>query len=101
EPEYEQDATTALIKLAKIQSAERQLGLYRPDYGVVWEARLGRRATQFDEDRRFRYTTAIKKRLYTLMEDRSKSDDPDSFNRRLKELAKRLALIDGATRPSS
>lgn len=95
EPEYEEDATTALIQLARIQSAEKQLGLNRPDYRVVWEARLGQRATQFNEDRRFRYATAIKKRLSTLMEDRSKSDDPDSFNRRLKELAKRLALIDG------
>jgi hypothetical protein len=95
EPEYEQEATTALIQLARIQSPEKQLGLNRPDYSLVWDARLGRRATQFDEDRRFRYATAIKKRLSTLMEDRSKSDDPDSFNRRLKELAKRLAVIDG------
>jgi hypothetical protein len=95
EPEYEQDATTALIQLARIQSPEKQLGVNRPDYRLVWEARRGQRSTRFDEERRFRYAAAIKKRLSTLMADRSEDDDPDWFNLRLKTLAQRLAVIDG------
>ena len=49
----------------------------------------------FDEERRVRYAAAIKKRLSTLMADRSEADDPDWFNLRLKKLAQRLAVIDG------
>jgi hypothetical protein len=84
-----------LIELSKIQSPEKPLGLNRPDYRLVWEASRGQRSTRFDEKRRFRYAAAIKKRLSTLMADRSEDDDPDWFNLRLKKLAQRLAIIDG------
>ena len=96
ESEYEKGASTALIELSKIQSPEKPLGLNRLDYCLVWEGRRGRRSTRFDEERRFRYAAAIKKRLSTLMADRAEGDDPDWFNLRLKELAQRLAVIDGS-----
>ncbi len=95
EPEYESDAATALVQLARTQKPESWLGIKTPDYRVVWEARAGRRAGEFDEDRRQHYATAIKQRISTIMEERSQSGDPDSFNGRLKELARILAVLDG------
>ena len=95
EPEYEQDTVRALVQLAKIQNTERQRLLSGPDFRVVWEARSGRQASRFDEDRRRRYANGIKERISTIMEERSKSGNPDSFNGRLKELARGLAVIDG------
>ena len=95
EPEYESDAATALVQLARTQKPESWLGFKSPDYRVVWEARAGRRASGFDEDRRQRYAIAIKQRISTILEERSQSGDPDSFNGRLKELARTLAVLDG------
>lgn len=95
EPEYEQDAATALVQLARTQNSERRVGFRTTDYLVVWEARAGRRATGFDEDRRHRYAVAIKQRISEIMEDRSRSGDPDSFNGRLKGLASTVAVLDG------
>ena len=46
ESEYEEVASTALIELSKIQSPEKPLGLNRPDYRLVWEARRGQRSTR-------------------------------------------------------
>ena len=84
-----------MVQLAGTQNPERGLGFKAPDYRVVWEARAGRQPTGFDEDRRYRYAAAIKQRISTIMEDRSKSGDPDSFNGRLKGLAKTVAILDG------
>jgi len=95
EPEYEQDAARALVQLARTQNPERWLGFKTPDYRVLWEARTGQQPTGFDEGRRHRYAAAIKQRISTIMEDRSQSNDPDSFSGRLKELAGTIAVLDG------
>ena len=95
ESEYEEGASTALIELSKIQSPEKSLGFHRPDYRLVWEARLGRSGVAVRRRAPFRYAVAIEKRLSTLMANRSESDDLNWFNLRLKKLAQRLAVIDG------
>lgn len=96
EPEYESDAATALVRLARTQKPESWLGFEPPpDYRVVWDARAGRRVSGFDEDRRRRYAIAIKQRISTIKEERSQSAEPDSFNGRLKRLAETLTVLDG------
>lgn len=95
EPEYEKDTVRELIQMAKIQSTEKQSFFSRPDYRVVWEARAGRHPPRFDEKRRSRYAAAIKERIRTIMEDRGKSDKPDSYNGQLKQLAQSVAVLDG------
>jgi len=95
EREYERDAAHALVKLARNQTEEGRLGYRAPDYPLVWDARAGRRASGFDEDRRKRYTIAIKKRISTIAEERAQSSDPNSYNSRLKGLAKTIAVLDG------
>jgi len=95
EPEYEEDTVRELIQLAKIPSTEKQPFFRRPDYSAVWEARAGRRPSEFDQNRRSRYTAAIKERISAIRDDRAKSNNPDSFNGRLKQLAKSVAFLDG------
>lgn len=95
EPEYEQDAANALVQLARNQTEERGLGYRTPDYRVVWEARAGRRASNFEEDRRMRYTIAIKQRISTIAEERAQSSVHNSNSGRLKGLAKTIAVLDG------
>lgn len=93
--EYEADAASALVGLARTGTAERGFGRDVRDYPAVWKLRAGGRPTGFDEDRRRRYAGALKERIGVIMEARSQSDNPDSFNGRLKYLASRLALLDG------
>ncbi|MCI0426596.1 MAG: hypothetical protein L0Z46_01105 [Nitrospiraceae bacterium] len=95
EPEYESEAASALVRLARTRNIEEHPVLRVKDYRVVWEARAGQRASEFDEDRRQRYAIAIKQRIAMIMEERSQSGDPNSFNGRLKELAKTIAVLDG------
>lgn len=94
EPEYEQDAARALVQMARTEKPEERLVFKTMDYRVVWEARANRQPNGFDESRCQRYAIAIKERISKIMEERSQSGDPDSFNSRLKELAETLAVID-------
>ena len=95
EPEYEQDAATGLVRLARIQSPKGWLDFRTPDYRVVEEARSGIRQTDFDEDRRNRYTIAIKHQITMIMKHPAQSGSPYSFNGRLKQLAQVVAVLDG------
>jgi hypothetical protein len=95
EPEYEQDAAITLIQLARIPRAEGGTGYRSPDYRVVWDARAGQRLAVFDEVRRRRYAEAIRQRISYIEAERSKSASPNALNGRLKQLALRLAVLDG------
>jgi hypothetical protein len=94
--EYEQEASAALVRMARVQRMSRLgLDLDRLDYSVVWDRRQGWAPTGFDDVRRRRYAIAIKERMAALVEARSGSDAPNSFNGRLKGLAAKVAALDG------
>lgn len=93
--DYEGDAAAALIGLARTQTVDRPLGRESRDYSAVWSLRAGGQPTGFDDDRRRRYTNAVKERISVIMEIRSQSGNPDSFNGRLKSLVAKVALLDG------
>lgn len=95
EPEYEQDAAKALIRLATINKPEVRYGLKRTNYRILWEIRSGRQEITFDEGRRRRYVNAVKQRIAIIREQQSQSDNPDSFTGRLKMLAYIVAVLDG------
>lgn len=95
EPEYEQDAAKALIRLARMNSLEVQKGFKRIDYQILWKARSGQKETCFYEDRRHRYVNAIKQRIVAIRGQQSQSDKSDSFTGRLKTLACIIAILDG------
>jgi len=94
EPEYEQDAAKALIRLARISNPETQHAFKKINYRSLWEARSGRLKSNFDEDRRCRYASAIKQRIAVIKEQRSQGDNPDSFDGRLKMLASFISVLD-------
>ncbi|MCK4789550.1 MAG: hypothetical protein KAV87_37765, partial [Desulfobacteraceae bacterium] len=95
EPEYEQEAAKALIRLARKNSSEAQHGFKRIDYQILWKTRSGQQETCFYEDRRRRYVNAIKQRIVAIREQQSQSDKSDSFTGRLKTLACIIAILDG------
>jgi len=93
EPEYENMAASALVRLAIIRNTENQFR-HGTDYRIVWDARAGRRPNQFDEESRCLYATAIKQRIYSLLNEREYSIQTAFYNFRLKELARVLAKLD-------
>ncbi len=93
EPEYEGEAASALLRLATIKDTAERF-IHKTDYGVVLQARNGHPPKQFDEERRRRYTAAIRQRISTLMEERASSPQPTVYNFRLIDLAKLLAVLD-------
>lgn len=96
EPEYEQEAARALVKLARIQNNnERHVGVDKLDYCAMLEARSQLKPSSFDEDRRNHYISAIKQQIALIMEQRLLSDKPNAINGRLKELAYTIAILDG------
>jgi NACHT C-terminal Alpha/Beta 2 len=94
EIEYEDEVAKALVRMARIDTPGRRIGLGTPDYSVVWDVREGRQATGFEEGRRRRVATAIKELIAKMMKAGSQSPDPDSFNGRLKALAAAMSGVD-------
>jgi hypothetical protein len=95
EPEYESEAASALVRLARTRNTEEPFSFKPRDYSVVWEARAGRRPSEFDEERRRRYATAIRQRINTLLDERARNAQRATYNGRLKGLARILATLDG------
>lgn len=95
EPEYEGEVALALLRLATIVSLSKDFNSKRTDYRRVWEARAGQELVGFAEDRRLRYTLAIKDRIIEITAKRSQSDKPESFTGQLKGLSGTLARLDG------
>jgi len=94
EPEYETEAASALVRLARTRVAEELFSFKPTDYSVVWEARAGRIPNEFDEERRRRYATAIKQRINTLLDERARTAKTATYDGRLKGLTKILATLD-------
>lgn len=94
EPEYESEAASALVRLARTRNMEEPFGYKAKDYGVVWDARAGRLPSGFDEERRRRYAMAIKKHVKALLNERAWSAQLASYDYRLKGLARILATLD-------
>ena len=97
EPEYELDAGWALVTTAKKVPAELPM---IPGWAATRDYRTLRRApadwsTIYDEARRAKLATAVKKRIARLREESRTGDHKTiPYNRRLKELAKVLAALD-------
>lgn len=95
EPEYEHQAALTLLQLARIRpTAEASFGRNK-DFGDIWLARDGKLACTFDDERRARYSAAIKAQITRLLETRSTNGQAASHDRRAKDLAVVLAELDG------
>ena len=97
--EYERDSAWGLVQLATLCKVETGLGFgfgfsRHTDYASMWQARQGRLHLAFDEERRQRYAIAIRQRIESLIEESQKAGEARSYDFRLKELTKALAVID-------
>jgi len=97
EPEYEDDAAAALVRLAAPRREDKGRLFQRIDYDAVWKARQGNDVEGFDQSRRARYVVAFKDRIEALLEAAAAGSEGDLYNARLKRLAARLAIIGGAS----
>jgi hypothetical protein len=94
ESEYETEAASALVRLARTRKTGEPFSFKPKDYSVVWEARDRRRPNEFDEERRQRYAAAIKQRIITLLDERARNAQTATYDGRLKGLARILATLD-------
>ncbi len=97
EPEYEGDSAWGLVQLASGCSATGGFGLgpiIRTDYATIWKARQGQLPSIFDEERRKQYAAAIRSQIETLLRESRDAGQPQSYDFRLKELTRALAVID-------
>ncbi len=95
EPEYEDDAAAGLVRLV-VQERSATAGLSRKvNYEAVWKARAGADAEALEQERRARYASELKRRIAALRDERAASPTPDAYNGRLKQLAARIAALDG------
>jgi hypothetical protein len=97
EPEYERDAAWALVQLASTSKIEAGFGFEfskGTDYRKIWEARKGQLPGSFNEERRKRYTAAIREQIDSILQESTAAGEMRPYNFRLKELTKALAVID-------
>jgi hypothetical protein len=95
EPKYESHAASGLLQLLLPPDQQKTWpGNNRPDYEAIWSARAGR-PPGFDVARAAGYAQAVAERISALMDERSKSANPDHYVPRLKDLAFTLAKLDG------
>ena len=96
EPEYEEQSARALLELARIRTvASGKPSAFKPrDYAAIWAAREGRQPTEFEEERRHLYASAIRDRISAVIASSKESKDATSFNSRAKKLAVTLAKLD-------
>jgi hypothetical protein len=97
EPEYEDDAAAALVRLAVQEREAAGPGLSRAvDYDAVWKARALDGVEARDQGRRARYGAELKRRIEALLDELAASREPNAYDHRLKRLAARIATLDGA-----
>jgi hypothetical protein len=63
-------------------------------YKKSWNARAGQVKWDFDEERRKHYTVALREHITSILEERATREQKRSYDYRLIELAKALAVID-------
>ena len=94
EEEYEVDAAKFLLRIATVDRREKGTLPTKKNYGLIWNARDGQTPTQFIEDRRRRFSVALRARVSALLEERAGSGQPERYAYKLQELAVVLSALD-------
>lgn len=92
--QYERFAGEALVRMAWKRQGPPTLQSSRLDFGKVWTAREGKGAEEFAEERRSRYSDAIRVRVQKLLNERDAAADKRIVEHRLKPVAGALAALD-------
>ena len=92
---YDVEAAKFLRKLATVDEHRNAVSPTKTDYELIWKTRSGETPTKFIEDRRRRFSTAIKAHVSDLFGKSSASFESGQYAYRLSELAVVLAALDG------
>ncbi|PIR21168.1 MAG: hypothetical protein COV45_00040 [Deltaproteobacteria bacterium CG11_big_fil_rev_8_21_14_0_20_47_16] len=92
EPIYDCESASVLISLAKEDRSEPPFGGYKHGYANIWEARADQDVNQFNEDRRIKFSFAIRERILSLLRECQSDKVAVPYN--VKNLAKSLAALD-------
>jgi energy-coupling factor transporter ATP-binding protein EcfA2 len=93
--QYEHVLSQRLPFLARRSTAQTGLGTNRMDFGRIWRARAGELDDTFVEERRARFSDAIREQIERIKTDREAATDKRGFDQRLKALGGALAALDG------
>lgn len=83
-----------LVRRAKKSQGPPALGVNRPDFGKVWEAREGKEIEEFVEQRRSRYADALRALVEKILKERDAATDKRMAEHRLKPGGAALAALD-------
>ncbi len=92
-PYYAADAGRGLIKLLNYTRQAETKSIWRPLPELDFERREQGLSHLGDNEKRRAYAGAVLNTINSLREEQGKSDDPDRYNGRLKEMASILAVL--------
>jgi hypothetical protein len=92
--EYEWVLAQRLPGLAR-KSTSQGFGTNRMDFGKIWKSRAGESDESFVEERRSRFSDAIREAIERIQKEREEVTDKRGFDHRLKILGGALAALDG------
>jgi hypothetical protein len=93
--QYEHVLSQRLPFLARKSTGQPGLGTNRMDFGRILRARAGELDDTFVEERRARFSDAIREQIERIKTDREAATDKRAFDHRLKALGGALAALDG------
>jgi hypothetical protein len=93
--QYEFVLSQRLPTLARRSTEQPGRGTSRIDFERIWRARSGQPDGTFVEERRSRFSDAIREQIEQIKTDREAATDKRGFDHRLKALGGALAVLDG------
>jgi hypothetical protein len=93
--QYEHLLSQRLPFLARKNTGQPGLGPNRMDFTRIWKSRAGEPDESFVEERRSRFSEAIREQIERIKTERDAATDKRGFDYRLKVLGGALAALDG------
>ncbi len=94
EEQYERFVAEELVRRAKKTQAQPTLGIRPPAFEKVWAAREGKETAEYVEERRNRYSDALRALVEKILEERAAATDKRPAEYRLKPIGASLAALD-------
>ncbi len=94
EEQYERFVAEDLVRRAKKSKPQPTLGIRPPAFEKVWVAREGKETAEYVEERRNRYSDALRALIEKILAERAAAPDKRQAEHRLKPLGAALAALD-------
>jgi len=94
EEQYERFVAEDLVRRAKKSKPQPTLGIRPPAFEKVWATREGKETEEYVEERRSRYSDALRALIEKILAERAAAPDKRHAEHRLKPLGAALAALD-------